>query len=106
MWKPNARFWVLKLLHDNLEPGDKIVEIEDDNPYVYALAFLTREGKRRVLLVNKRDRKFDVTVTGGAAGQASFVDQTTGFQPPATVTLSSNNLTLGGYSVAVVTLLP
>lgn len=102
--KPNARFWVLKLLHDNLGPGDKIVEIADDNPYVYALAFLTRDGKRRVLLINKRDRKFEVAVTGAAAGEISFVDQTTSYQAPATAKLSGDRLTLGGYSVAVVTL--
>ena len=102
--KPNARFWVLKLLHDNCGPGDKIVEIEDDNPYMYALAFLTHEGKRRVLLINKRDREFEVTIPGAAAGQVSFVDQTTSFQPPATARLSRDRFTLGGYSVAVVTL--
>lgn len=102
--KPNARFWVLKLVHDNLGPGDKIVEIADDNPYVYALAFLTRDGRRRILLINKRDRKFDVSVTGAAAGQISFVDQTTSFHPPATAKLSSDKLTIGGYSVAIVTL--
>lgn len=102
--KPNARFWVLKLLHDNCGPGDKIVEIEDDNPYVYSLAFLTHEGKRRVLLINKRGRKFDVVVPGASGGQVSFVDQTTSFQPPATEKLTSDHLTLGGYSVAIVTL--
>jgi hypothetical protein len=102
--KPNARFWVLKLLHDNFGPGDKIVEIAGDNPYVYALAFSTHDGKRRVLLVNKRDRKFEVSVAGAAAGQIDFVDQTTSFLPPATAKLSSDSLTLGGYSVAVVTL--
>jgi hypothetical protein len=102
--KPNARFWVLKLLRDNFGPGDKIVEIPDDNPYVYALAFSTHDGKRRVLLINKRDRKFEVSVAGAAAGQISFVDQTTNFQPPATAKLSSDSVTLGGYSVAVVSL--
>jgi hypothetical protein len=102
--KPNARFWVLKLLHDNFAPGDKIVEIADDNPYVYAVAFSTHDRKRRVLLVNKRDRKFEVSVAGAAAGQISFVDQATNFQPPARAKLSSDNVTLGGYSVAVVTL--
>jgi len=102
--KPNARFWVLKLLHDKLEPGDKIVEITADSPYVYALAFSTHDGKRRVLLVNKRNRKFEVSVAGAAAGQIDFVDQTTSFQPPATTKLSGDSVTLGGYSVAVVTL--
>jgi hypothetical protein len=104
--KPNARFWVLRLLHDNFGPGDKQVEIETlpNNPYVYTLAFVTHDGKHRVLLVNKRDRKFDVAVTGAIGGQVEYVDQTTGFQPPAMTKLSGDTTSLGGYSVAIVTL--
>ena len=65
--KPNARYWVLKLLHDNFGAGDKLVEIEPakpDNPYVYTIAFATHDGKRRVLLINKRDRAFEVASRG------------------------------------------
>jgi hypothetical protein len=104
--KPNARFWVLKLLHDHFGPGDKQVEIETmlNNPYVYSLAFVTHDGKHRMLLVNKRDRKFDVAVTGASGGQLDYVDQTTGFQPPAMTKLGGETVSLGGYSVAVVTL--
>ncbi|HKV79503.1 MAG TPA: hypothetical protein VJP02_15245 [Candidatus Sulfotelmatobacter sp.] len=104
--KPNARFWVLKLLHDNFGPSDKQVEIEitPNNPYVYCLAFVTHDGKHRVLAVNKRDRKFDVAVTGASGGQLEYVDQTTGFLPPAITKLSGDTTSLGGYSVAVVTL--
>ncbi len=105
--QPNARYWVLKLLHDNFAAGDRLVEIEPFAPndaYVYSLAFLTHEGKRRVLLVNKRDRSFDVTIAGAHGGQLDYVDQTTGFQPPATVKLSRDPVKLAGYSVAVVTL--
>src|SRR5579859_6878860 len=50
--KPNARFWVLKLLHDNFGAGDKLVEVEPaapNNPYVYTMAFVTHDGKKRVL---------------------------------------------------------
>ncbi|MFZ0923728.1 MAG: hypothetical protein WA020_11755, partial [Candidatus Acidiferrales bacterium] len=38
--KPNARLWVLKLLHDNFAPGDKIVEFAfaPADPYVSCLA--------------------------------------------------------------------
>src|SRR5215470_3432194 len=81
--KPNARFWVLKLLHDNFGPGDKLVETEPSDPagpndaYVYSLAFSTRDGKRRVLLVNKRNRTFDVSLTGATGGQLDYVDETT-----------------------------
>jgi len=102
--KPNARFWVLKLLHDNIGPGDKLVEIEEPNhPYVYSQAFMTHDGRKRVLLVNKRDRTFDVTIPGASGGQIEYVDQTTGFQPPATAKLATDVTKLNGYSVAVVT---
>src|SRR5438046_8762843 len=60
--KPNARFWVLKLLHDNFGQGDKQVEIAEparntpSNPYLYSLAFVTRDDKRRGLLAHQRVR--------------------------------------------------
>jgi len=105
--KPNARYWVLKLLHDNLSPGDKLVEMETaapGNPYVYTLAFTTLDGKRRVLLVNKRNRSMDVEIAGASGGQVNYVDQTTGFDPPGTAKLPADSLKLAGFSVAVVTL--
>jgi hypothetical protein len=104
--KPNARFWVLKLLHDNFGPGDKLVEAESSPslPYVYAIGFVTRDGKRRVLLVNKRNRTFEVSLSGASGAQVDYVDQTTAFQPPATQKLSGDSLKLAGYAVAVVTL--
>jgi len=105
--KPNARFWVLKLLHDNFGAGDKLVEVEPtkpDNPYVYTIAFATQGGKKRVLLVNKRDRPFEVSIVGASGGQLDYVDQTTGFQPPAGAKLIADTVGLAGYSVTVVTL--
>jgi hypothetical protein len=102
--QPNARYWVLKLLHDNFGPGDKLVEIDSNNPYIYTIAFLTRDGKKRVLLVNKRDRGFEISIPRASGGQLDYVDQTTGFQPPATAKLAADNVKLGGFSVAVVTL--
>jgi len=102
--KPNARFWVLKLLHDNCSAGGKLVEIESSQPYVYSLAFASQDGKKQVLLVNKRNRTFDVSLTGATGGRMDYVDQSTSFQPPATIKLSTDTLKLGGYCVAVVTL--
>ena len=105
--KPNARYWVLKLLHDNFGAGDKLVEVGSFPPidnYVYASACVTHDGKKRVLLINKRDRAFEVPVVGASGGQLDYVDQTTAFQPPATAKLDTDVVKLGGYSVAVVTL--
>ena len=108
--KPNARYWVLKLLHDNFGAGDKLVEIEPlspsapTQPYVYMIAFVTHDGKKRLLLVNKRNRSFEISIAGGSGAQLDYVDQTTGFQPPASATLATDSVELGGFSVAVVTL--
>jgi hypothetical protein len=108
--KPNARTWVLRLLHDNMGPGDKLVESQAlappaaNHPYVYSVAFITPAGKKRVLLVNKRDRTFDVSIPGASGGQMEYVDQTTSFQPPASMKLTSDDMKLNGYSVAIVTL--
>ena len=102
--QPNARYWVLKLLHDNFGPGDKLMETHSNTRYVYALGVTTRDGKRKVLLVNKRDRTFVMSVPGAAGGHVDVVDQQTGFQPPAGGQLRNDNVTLGGLAVAVVTL--
>ncbi len=106
-WKtgqPNARYWVLKLLHDNFGPGDKLVDTHSDVAYVYAQGFVTHDGERRILLISKRDRTFNISLSGADGAKVTYVDQTTGFQPPATTSLSGNPLTLRGFEVAVVNL--
>lgn len=102
--QPNARFWVLKMLRDNFGPGDKMVETDSSMPYVYVQAFVTPEGKRKILLLNKRNRAFDVALPGAEGAQVQFVDPTTNFQPPASSTLTTDQMNLGGFGVAAVTL--
>jgi len=100
--QPNARFWVLKLLRDHFGPGDKLVGTSQPGPYVYAQAFATRNGRRRLLLVNWRNREIEIEVPQAEGATMQFVDQTTAFDPPASATLSSDTVKLGGYAVAVV----
>lgn len=102
--QPNARYWVLKLLHDNFGPGDKLVATGNASPFVYAQAFLTRDGRRKVLLINKRDRMAEFSLPGGAGAHEAYVDQTTAFHPPASAQLNGDVITLRGLAVAVVTL--
>ena len=101
--KPNARFWVLRLLKDNFGPGDKIVETSFNNPDVYALPIVTRADKHRVLLVNKRERQITIDMSGASGAQLEFVDMSIGSQPSKTTRLGADRVILGGYSVAVVT---
>ena len=102
--EPNARYWVLKLLHDNFGPGDKLVDATSSIPYVFAQGFITQDGSHKLLLINKRDRNFDVSIPGGRGAEISYVDQTTGLHPPAVLRLSADEVILRGFSVAVVTL--
>ncbi len=77
--KPNARYWVLKLLKDNFGPGDKLVETSvKPSPDIEAQAFATASG-RKLLLLNKRNRAIDVSLPGKpAALQLATVDEATG----------------------------
>lgn len=102
--QPNARYWVLKLIHDNVGPGDKLVDTSSTTPYVYAQGFLSHDGSRRVLLVNKRNRAFEISIPGGRGGGVQYVDQSTGSGPPASFAISNDTLPLQGFGVAVVTL--
>jgi hypothetical protein len=102
--QPNARAWVLKLLHDNFGPGDKLMSTHINSGSVYARGFITRDGAHKVLLVNRRDHTCVLSIPGSAGGQIAAVDQQTAFQPPAGGKLRSNDVTLGGLAVAVVTL--
>ncbi len=92
------------MLRDNFGPGDKMVETDSSMPYVYVQAFVTPEGKRKILLLNKRNRAFDVALPGAEGAQVQFVDPTTNFQPPASSTLTTDQMNLGGFGVAAVTL--
>jgi len=57
-----------------------------------------------MLDMNKRDRTMKVNIPGASGGEQMYADQTTGFQPPASTKLSSDEVTLNGYSVSAITL--
>jgi hypothetical protein len=105
---PNPRFRVLELLHKNFRPGDKVVALGGDsssrNPYLYAMPVTTKDGKKRVLLVNKSKDAIDVQLAGGSGSQMEYVDQTTEFDPAKKISLPADKFTLNGFSVAAVTL--
>ncbi len=54
--RPNARYWVLKLVHDHFGPGDKLVQTRLGSEDVDAQAFVTAKG-HALLLINKRNIK-------------------------------------------------
>ena len=106
---PNPRLSTLKLLRENFGPGDKIVQQPPDlfghgHPYLYCMPVVTHDGKRRILLINKRNRPIGVALKGATGARVEYVDQTAGLQSPATSAMSGDQLQLNGLAVAVVTL--
>jgi hypothetical protein len=102
--KPNARFWVVKLLQDTLHPGDRMVETDLTVPNatdLEAQAFLTAAG-RKLLLVNKRDVATDVPLPDAESATALTVDLQSGEGPARTVTPSDGAITLQPFAVTVV----
>jgi hypothetical protein len=98
---PNARFRVLELLHRHFGSGDKLIATSISNPYIYAQAFVTRAGKREVLLISKRDRAMTVALPEAATWE--YVDQATAGGSPASAAVEGS-VTLGGFAVGVATL--
>src|SRR5208282_551534 len=102
--QPNARYWALKLILDHFRPGDKIVEASSDSGYVMTQAFVGPSGERKLLLVNKREREFDISLPEADGAKIEMIDLTTGSNPPVTRWITGSTFKLGGFGVAAVTL--
>jgi len=102
--KPNARFWVLKLIKDSFHPGDTLVETslkgvaEAD---VAAQAYSTPAG-RKLLLANKRDRAIEIKLAGADKATALSVDVETGDGPARAVKPADGKIRLEPFAVTVV----
>ena len=96
---PNARFWVLKLIHDHFAPGDKLVETHGASGDVAAQAFVTPKG-RALLVVNKRNARSTIRLKEEWKGaEVSVVDSAAA---PRTAAFAGPAMELGPFAVAVV----
>jgi hypothetical protein len=103
--KPNARFWVLKLLKDNFGPGDKLVGTSLGRTVgsdLSAQAFQTARGKR-LLLVNKRNKSVELALPAETEhATAAAVDERSGEEPPRAITIGGGKVVLNPFAVMVV----
>lgn len=98
--KPNARYWVLKMIVDNFHSGDRLVSGSDGNG-VTAQGFVTPQG-RKILLVNQSDGAKTVTVPAGFEhAEFATVDEATGDNAPRTGALSGADLPMAPFAVTV-----
>ncbi len=100
--KPNARYWVLKLLKDNFHPGDKIVDTTPVFGGITAQAFLTPKGKK-LLVVNQRNRTVEVALPKETEAAKIFtVDESTKEGPATESNAVRATLKLAPFAVTVV----
>jgi hypothetical protein len=108
-WKtgrPNARYWVLKLLKDNFGPGDKFVNagLKGNDPDAEALtlqAVITGKGNR-LLLINRRNKPLRIVLPKEFNGAAiKVVDPSTGDDQPAQTVIMGAAIELRPFAVAV-----
>lgn len=101
---PNARYWVLRLLHENFGPGDKLVETNGQPAGVISQAFITKKGKR-ILFINQKDKEVKFSLPSEMNGATVMVtDVSTMDNPPAQSTITAAGITLQPFAVAVVAL--
>ena len=100
--KPNARFRVLQLLHENVGPGDRIVPLALRAHGLFAAAYVAADGRRKLLIINERNHDAVVAVAGALNATEQHVDIATGALPVAGSQLTSDEIHLHGLSVMVV----
>jgi len=100
--RPNARYWVLKLLKDNFGPGDKLVNADATIAGADHQGFVTKDGKK-ILLINKKNEELRVQLPAETKDATiSYVDISTRENPPVREPVTGNTITLRPFSVAVI----
>ena len=100
--KPNARYWVLKLLKDNFGPGDKLVNTDANSSQVIAQAFITPNGKK-LLLINKRNKNIQMKLPVEIKNAEMFtVDGDNNEDPPIQHQVTDTTITLKPFAVSVI----
>jgi hypothetical protein len=103
--KPNARYWVLKLIHDNIKTGDKLVQTGVNGDYWGGLAaqgFITGSGKK-VLIINKRDKTFMMKLPPEFKGcEISTVDKDSGDNAPIPSLFTGDSIQIKPFSVSLI----
>jgi hypothetical protein len=107
--KPNARYWVVKLIRDNLAPGNLLCDTRTEEGAapgeIIAQGFRSANSVRRILLVNKRNHPMHVSLPPESVGASlQLVDERSGENPPRKLHINTAQLWLPAFAVAVVTL--
>lgn len=101
---PNARYWGMKLLHDSFPVGSKLVASGLQRSELLSQGFITPDGKRKVLLINKTGGIIKASLPGAKGAKMEYVDLSTSNTPADFKTLDADVAELQAHAVAVITL--
>jgi hypothetical protein len=105
-----AKYWISKLLIETADIGNdqavvtQTTDVGGQN--VFSQAFVGKNNRRWVLVVNKRYADVDVLLPGCTGGRMQIVNEASGFGPATNVTLTSSRITLSPFAVAVIHMPP
>ena len=101
-----AKYWTSKLLIEtaNIDHDRAVLTQTSDtgDQNIFSQAFIGANGRRWVLIVNKRYANVDVFLPGATGGTMRVVNEASAFGPPIEVQLNLSRITLTPYAVAIV----
>ena len=102
--KPNARFWILKLIKDNIKAGDTLVQTGIDgngDGDLHAQGFLS--GSKKMLVINKRNRSIMLKLPGDFTGaKISTVDAASGDNAAIVSTIKVDSIEMKPFAVSLI----
>jgi len=105
--KPNARYWVLKLIKDNIQSGNKLIYTKingDLSQDIVSQAFIS-ENKRIVLLLNKRDKINNIKIPINFKDAKIYtIDSASGDQEAIGSQINGDSIEMGPFAVKLVVL--
>jgi len=102
--KPNSRYWVLKLLLDQVNMGDIWVKTSCSDSTIYAQAFISTNKVKKIIIINKTDKDTNILFTGAKSNTLLYIDETTNYNPPQSLSLQSDEFTLKRFGVGILIL--
>jgi len=99
---PNARLKVLQLLQQCFRAGDKVVQTNSSTGDVFGQGFVSQEGVKRLLLVNKLNQTSQVQI-GAGAWTANIVDLSTAGNEWRTETFGGDSFNITPWATVVLT---
>jgi hypothetical protein len=100
--EPNAVYRVVKMLHDEVRPGAKLVQTAVKGDGLAAQAFQTLHGRSKLLLINKTSESLRVRIKGMASADARSADAITDSSKPRRADLNGDEVMLRPHAVTIV----